>query len=154
MHAKRLLTAVVATATLGLTVAVADQPFKSEIEARQGQFKLLAFNLGPLVGMAQGNAEYDAEVAQIAADNIAALASLHQARLWPAGSGNDALEGTRALPAIWEDTDDFLAKASDLREAALGMQQAAGTDLNALRGALRGLGAACSACHEGYRQPQ
>lgn len=154
MKAKRALTAMVATATLGLTVAVADQPFKTEIEARQGQFKLLAFNLGPLVGMAQGNVDYDAEKAQIAADNLVALASLNQDRLWPAGSGNDALEGTRALPAIWENTDDFLAKAADLREAALAMQQAAGTDLNALRGALRGLGGACSSCHEGYRQPQ
>lgn len=145
---------VAAAATVGLGAALADQPFSSELDARQGQFKLLAFNIGPLVGMAQGNIEYDAATAQMAADNIVALASLHQTRLWPEGSDNDSIDNTRALPSIWENTEDFAAKFDDLGSAARGMQEAAGTDLNALRGQLRSLGGACSACHESYRQPE
>lgn len=145
---------VAAAATVGLGVALADEPFSSELGARQGQFKLLAFNLGPIVGMAQGNIEYDAATAQIAADNIVALTSLHQSRLWPEGSDNESIENTRALPSIWENTEDFAEKFNDLGDAARGMQEAAGTDLNALRGQLRTLGGACSACHESYRQSE
>ncbi len=145
---------VAAAATVGLGVALADQPFSSELGARQGQFKLMAFNIGPLVGMAQGNIEYDAATAQLAADNIVALAALHQSRLWPEGSDNDSIDNTRALPSIWENTEDFSAKFDDLGNAARAMQEAAGTDLNALRAQLRTLGGACSACHESYRQPE
>lgn len=145
---------VAAAATMGLGVALADQPFSSELGARQGQFKLLAFNVGPIVAMAQGNMEYDAATAQLAADNIVALTSLDQSRLWPEGSGNDSIDNTRALPSIWADSEDFAAKFADLRSAALSMQEAAGTDLAALRGQLRALGGSCSACHEDYRQPE
>ena len=143
-----------AAATLGLGVALADTPFSSEVGARQGQFKLLAANIGPLAGMARGNIEYDAETAQRAADNIAAITSLHQDRLWPEGSDNDSIDTTRALPSIWTNNADFMAKFEDLRTAAQGMQAAAGTDLDALRGQLRSLGGACSARHEAHRQPE
>ncbi|MCC5860433.1 MAG: cytochrome c [Gammaproteobacteria bacterium] len=155
MTVKRVLTCVAVAATLGVVgSAIADQPFETEIEARQGQFKLLAFNLGPLVGMARGDIEYDAATAQASADNIAAIASLQQDRLWPAGSDSESVSGTRALPEIWEDTDDVMAKFEELRQAALAMQEAAGSGLDGVRGQLRTLGAACSSCHDAYRESQ
>lgn len=154
MTVKRVLTSVAVAAALGVGVALADQPFQTEIEARQGQFKLLAFNLGPLVGMARGDIEYDAATAQAAADSIAAIASLQQDRLWPAGSDTDSVSGTRALPEIWDDTDDVMTKFEALREAALAMQEAAGTGLDGVRGQLRTLGSTCSGCHDAYREPQ
>lgn len=158
MSAIRMLGATAAVVFLGLAatapVTAQDEPFAAEREARQGQFKLLGFNIGTLAGMAQGRVDYDAAVAKAAADNIAAIAGLDQSRMWPAGSDNESVSGTRALPVIWSDPDGFAAKLAGLREAAASTQQAADTDLNALRGAVRELGAACSACHETYRQPQ
>jgi cytochrome c556 len=158
MSAIRMLSATVAVAFLGLAatapVTAQDESFAAEREARQGQFKLLGLNIGPLATMAQGRIDYDPVVAKAAADNIAAIASLDQSLMWPAGSDNESVSATRALPAIWADPAGFAAKLDGLRSAAGAMQQAAGTDLNALRGAVRELGAACSACHENYRQPQ
>lgn len=124
------------------------------VKARQGQFALYAFNLGPLAGMAQGQVPYDATVAQAAADNLVHLTSLDQSRHWPEGTDSMSIDGTRALPAIWDDLDDFAAKFEALQTAALAMQAAAGTDLAALQAALGPLGGACQACHQANRAPQ
>lgn len=146
---------VVTGLSLGLGVSPAiSQDLSDQIAARQGQFKLLAHNLGPLVQMAQGNMDYDAARAQAAADNLAALAGMDQTGLWPEGSDNGALDGTRALPAIWADLEDFGQKWAGLGEATQAMQAAAGDGLEAVQANLRGVGAACSACHESYRQSQ
>ena len=55
------------------------------IEARQGQFKLYGHNIAVLGGMAQGRMDYDAEMAQTAADNLFHLTRHDQSRLWPEG---------------------------------------------------------------------
>ena len=158
MTSKRIAVAVsscvaMALGMAGLGAALADDQYASQIGARTSQFKLLAFNIGPLVGMAQGNIEYDAAMAQTAADNLATVAAIHQDRMWPEGSDNTS-HATRALPSIWENIDDFQAKLEDLRAATRTLQASAGTGLDGVRSGLRGVGAACSACHEDYREPQ
>ncbi len=147
---------MISAAALGLTLAAgaALADVTPAVEARQGQFKLYAFNLGPLVQMAQGNIDYDADAAGVAAANLAALVSVDQARLWPEGSDNATIEGTRALPAIWDDLEDFASKFSDLQQAVAGLEGSAGTDLDGLRATLGPVGAACSACHEANRAPE
>ena len=139
---------------IGLAAGAALADVTPAVEARQGQFKLYAFNVGPMAQMAQGAIEYDAEVAETAAANLAALVSVDQARLWPEGSDSETIEGTRALPGIWGDLEDFASKFSDLQMAVAELEGAAGEDVDALRGALGPVGAACSACHEDYRAPQ
>ncbi len=130
--------------------ALADNP---AVEARQGQFKLYSFNVGVLAGMAQGEMEYDAEMAQTAADNLYHLTRHDQSRLWPEGTDNESIDNTRALPAIWDDLEGFANRFGALQEAAATMQDAAGTDLASLQGALGGLGGACQACHQEFRGP-
>jgi cytochrome c556 len=149
----RLLSASALAVTLGAGAAAA-QSVTDAVEARQSQFKLFAFNLGALVPMAQGNADYDAEVAAAAAEDLLRLVSLDQTRKWPEGSDNAAISGTRAQPSIWEDPDDFVAKLTALREAVAGLEASAGDGLDAMRAALGPVGAACSACHEAHRAPQ
>ena len=62
------------------------------------------------------------------------------------------IEGVKALPAIWEDMDDFMVKQDGMRVASAAMAEVAGTDLASVQGAIRDLGGACSACHREYRQ--
>ena len=124
------------------------------IGARQGQFKIMALNIGVLGGMARGTVEYDAAQAQIAADNLAAISQLNQAFNWPEGSDMMAATTNRALPAIWENQDDFLAKWAAFGTAATGLQAAAGNGLEAMQAALGPVGGSCGACHDAYRQPQ
>ncbi|MDG4648788.1 cytochrome c [Roseibacterium sp. SDUM158017] len=126
-----------------------DLPFP--VEARQGQMKLMGLNLGTLVSMARGDADYDAETAQAAADNLVALSSIDQRFSWPEGTDNMALIGTRALPEIWESRADFDEKYQALGAAAGGLAAAAGGGLDQMRGALGPVGAACGACHDTYQ---
>lgn len=153
MRLARFSTALALVGALAAGAATA-QSVEDTVAARQGQFKLFALHVGPLVGMAQGNIPYDAELAQTAADNLVILTAVEQTLLWPEGSDNMSVEGTRAQPNIWDDLEDFAAKLDDLRMGAMAMQDAAGQGLDAMRGALGGVGGACSACHESYRAPQ
>lgn len=150
MKSSRVLASAALALVTGAGAAFAD-PIRDAIDARQAQFTLFAYNIGPLVQMAQGNIDYDAAVAQSSADNLGALTHTHQDRLWPEGSDNASVGDTRALPSIWEDLEDFAEKFSALREATAALQDAAGEDLASLQGALGPVGNACSACHEANR---
>jgi cytochrome c556 len=153
MTFKTRLLALAASVALIAPAAMA-QDFEAELKARQGQFRIMALNLGILGGMAQGKIDYDAEQAQAAADSLVAVTTVHQTLLWPEGSDAMMLEGTRAEPSIWDDNADFLAKWSDLGEAAQAMQAAAGQGREAIGPALQQVGGACKACHDAHRTPE
>ena len=123
------------------------------VDARQAHMKLYGFNLGILGGMARGNAEYDAEMASAAAANMAALVKLNQSAYWPMGSDNASIEGTRALPALWENFGDVMKISGDFVAAAENLAAVAGNGLEALQGAIGPVGGACGACHKAYRAP-
>ena len=55
---------------------------------------------------------------------------------------------SEALPAIWENWDDFLSKSEDLEFALEGVDTSTLIDL---RGSLGNVGAACGSCHQKYR---
>lgn len=139
--------AVLATPTFAQDVSGA-------VKARKGQFNILALNLGVLGGMARGTVEYDAAAAQAAADSIVHVTKLDQTNMWPAGSDQMSIDGSRALPVIWEKTDDVMAKWAALGEAATAMAAAAGTGKDALGPNLGAIGGACKACHDTYRAPE
>ncbi|QDY69046.1 c-type cytochrome [Qingshengfaniella alkalisoli] len=144
-----LLAAAILTASTGF--AAAQDQFAGALKARQGQFRNLAFNLGILGSMAKGEVDYDAATAQEAADNLVTVTGISQNLQWPEGSDNGSIDGTRALPDIFTNMDDFRTKWSDLRLKAEEMQAVAGTGQEALGPALGGVGGACSACHDMYR---
>ncbi|EAR51014.1 cytochrome c-554 [Oceanicola granulosus HTCC2516] len=147
----RTLTAASLCAALSAGAALA-QDAEAAIKARQSHMTLYAHNLGIIGAMAQGNMAYDAEMAAQAASDLNALAVLSQQAYWPEGSSNaDGVE-TKALPAIWEDMDDFHSKMDALHEATMAMEGAAGESLEALQGQMQALGGACGGCHREYRQ--
>lgn len=141
-------------ACLALPGAAAAQDADPNVTARIGLMNLYAYNLGVLGGMAQGRMAYDAAAATSAATSLYHLARAGSARMWPAGTDTMSIDGTRALPAIWENMPDFGARAAALRDATESMMAAAGTDLASLQAALGPVGAACGACHQAYRDPQ
>lgn len=149
---KKTLFALAAAAATAGAPALA-QDFDAQLKARQGQFRIMAINLGILGAMAKGEVEYDAGAAQAAADSLAAVTTVSQGPLWPAGSDNFNLEGqTRALPSIWYDNADFVEKWDALGEAAVAMQAAAGEGQAAIGPALAQVGQTCQACHEAHRE--
>ncbi|MGJ8610581.1 MAG: c-type cytochrome [Yoonia sp.] len=148
------LTLLASAAVLSIgTLALADGHTDANpaVKARQSHMQLYSFNLGILGSMAQGKVDYDAAVAQNAADNLAAISSMDETNYWVEGTALDTTDGTKAQPAIWENMDDFLAKQDGIAEASAAMAAVAGTDLASLQGAMGDLGGTCSACHREYR---
>jgi len=148
-----------AAAVLGLVATVAvgadnvDPAVSAAIKARQSHMQLFSFNLGTLGGMAQGKMEYDAQTAQVAANNLVALASVDFHPYFAVGSSNADVSGTRALPLIWEDPEGVLAALATLQAATAEMAGSAGGGLEGLQAAMSALGGACGACHQAYRAP-
>ena len=146
--------AVAGLAACLIASPVLAQDFSAQLKARQGQFRIMALNLGILGGMAQGKTEYDAEAAQAAADTLVAVSMIQQGPHWPEGSDAMSIDGTRAEPSIWDDNDDFLAKWADFGTAAEAMQAAAGNGQEALGPAMGQIGGTCKACHDAHRAPE
>lgn len=132
--------------------AFADAATDRAIKARQSLMQLYAFNLGALGAMAKGTVEYDADAASAIAANLVSLSTLSPAGLWPQGSDIGSYPNTAALPEIWTMYPDIASKSKALSDAATAMKIAAGTDLAALRGAMKPMGGACGGCHKTYRQ--
>lgn len=150
-----LAIAALVGAALAATAVIAQEqasPAETAHEAREAQMHLQAIHLGQIGPMAEGSVEYDAAVAQAAADNLHSLAQMLDAPFyWTPGSAQGEVEDSRALPAIWENMDDLNAEIAAFEEATAALQSAAGTDLESLQGALQGVGQACGSCHESYR---
>ncbi|MHA6323914.1 c-type cytochrome [Roseivivax sp. CAU 1753] len=147
---------VIALASLctALALPAVAQDFSGHLKARQGQFRIMAINLGIIGDMAKGEADYDADAAQAAADSIHAISMVNQPPLWPEGTSEMDLDGTRAKTEIWDNLDDFASKWQALGTQAAKLQSVAGTGQEALGPALGTLGGACKACHDEYRAPQ
>lgn len=149
----KMMVGVLAAGLVMPAVPTFAQDHSGAIKARQGQFRLMALNLGILGAMAKGEMDYDAELAQIAADNLVTVSMINQMTNWPQGSDNGAVEGTRALPVIWENLPDVISKWEDFGTSAQAMQAAAGDGVDGIRGAIGQVGGACKACHDKYRAP-
>ena len=82
----------------------------------------------------------------IHAGALAALAEITPT-LFPPGSGGS---GSEALPAVWENPEDFAKRVSAFREAAANLNDVAGSG-GALGPAVRQVGQTCKGCHDEYR---
>ncbi len=150
---KGIVAGLVTVSALG-SGAVFAQEVEKVIEARQSFMQLYAFNLGIVGEMAKGNTEYDAQLADSAAQNLLALAKMNNSQMWPEGSSNaDAglEEKTRALPEMWSTYPKVVEKQEDLTAALETFATVAGTDLNSLRGGMKAVGDGCKGCHTDFR---
>ena len=97
-----------------------------------------------LARMSREKIEFDESLATSARLNL-----LKFAASTPAVFEDDDLPiNSEALPAIWENWDDFLSKSEDLEFALEGIDTSTLVDL---RGSLGNVGAACGSCHQKYR---
>lgn len=146
------LGAAMIAATTAFAGGHSASPEEKAVKARQAHMQLYAFNLGILGGMAKGEMEFNADLAQAVAGDLAALASASQFAYWPEGTSSDDMEMSRALPAGWEMADETMAKAGALAEAATALAAAAGT-VEGIQGAIGAVGASCGSCHKATRKP-
>lgn len=126
-------------------------PAEDTVAARQGYFKLVNANVGQIAAMAKGDVEYDAAAAQTAADNLVLLAEYDKAHLFVPGTSSADVDGSRALPKIWEDFPGVQAKLADFNAAIANMDVEAGKGRAEMTAALGQLGGSCKGCHDDYR---
>lgn len=122
------------------------------VEARHGFMTMLGINMGQLSGMAKGEIAYDEAAASRAAANIVALTQYDAPALFVEGTSSEDRDDSEALPAIWENPDDFRAKFAALSEAAAGSPEAVAGGQESIGPALQKLGGTCKACHDDYRK--
>lgn len=153
MFLRTAFTGAVAAA-LAATVALAGSHSSepAAVKARKAQMQLHSFNLGILGNMVKGDVEFDAEAAQGAADRLVALTGYGWGAYFPEGTSNFDIEGTRALPAIWDNPDGVNEEREKLHAAAMALAENAGT-LDGLKANFGAVGGSCGSCHEKFRAP-
>lgn len=131
-------------------VALAQADPDNAIKYRQQIFQTLGANLTAVVMNLKGEVSFPDAVA-VHARTVADTAPL----IVPAMAQDTAGQGARdtdALAKIWDNWDDFTAKADDLEAAAVRLAElAGGDDMAALGAQVQEVGAACKACHDDYR---
>ena len=130
------------------SAAFAQEPTAKDLIAyRQGVMEALGKHVGAISMMVRGKVPYDHMVDQ--ANALAATAAT-VGDVFPAGS--DAGE-THALPAIWEQQEDFQSKVTALQDASRNFASvAASGDKAAIGKALGAVGGSCKGCHDDYKQ--
>jgi cytochrome c556 len=146
-HAGKLVLGIAAGALAATAVFAASMHAE-----RETAMKAQGAAGGPLFAMASGKAPYDAAAATTAAEAFLAATKWDPVALFPEGDVEG--EGNRALPAIWENFDDFTAEHDALVAAAETLAVEAGKGLDQLKAALGPVGESCNSCHETYRKPE
>ena len=141
----------------GASAAISGEAEERAVKARQALMQVYAFNLGQLGAMVKGEMEYNADLAKASADNLVKATTMNGMAMWPKGSSMDdeGMAGkTWAKADIWADGSDVGERAKALREAAAQMAEVAGNGLDAVKGAMGGVGGGCKGCHEKFRAPK
>ena len=113
------------------------------IEDRKAKFKE---NVAILRAIQAQIGERDFEAIAAGGRNIADWA-IKMPEFFPEGS-----ESAGALNAIWLDFDNFQSKAAANKEAALQLEQAAGTkDARQIMAAVQKLSGTCKSCHRSFK---
>jgi len=141
---KRLIIGTATTVFLLSTVAHA-----GPVEDRQAFMKENGKLIGALVKVAKGEMDFDAaQVKQMLEDFNKHTQTLDVAALFPEGSGGGE---SKTAPAVWENFDDFTAKAEKLKAdaaTAAGKDPQNAGDVGAI---VQMIGADCGSCHQSYR---
>ena len=145
--------AVAATATLFLSLgtygtAVAEPTMEDIAKYRHSVMEVLAGHMSALAMIVQGKVDQGEFTSSHAAAIASATAEL--SALFPAGSAG---EDSHALPAIWENPQEFKSAVDSARDAgaALGEAAASGERKDVMK-AFAAMGKSCKGCHEKYRE--
>ncbi|MEX0759358.1 MAG: cytochrome c [Tistlia sp.] len=141
----------VLTATLvalsGAALA-ADEP-KNLVDYRSAVMRSLGGHAGAIAAIVKQQVSYDHVAAH--AEAIAATAPAVR-DVFPENSGPDDYAETDALPAIWENPEDFAEALEAFETAAAAFPAAAQSgDRAQILEAFQKLGGSCGACHEDFR---
>lgn len=140
---RNFLMLMVAGALAGAAFAHADVQ-NAHVKARMDAMSAIGAATKVLGEMAKGSAEFDTDTAQAAIARIAT----HAAKVPDLFEVEASDPMSEALPEIWINWEDFVARAEALEQVADKLEINAPEDVGPALGAL---GATCKACHSDYR---
>ena len=140
MRLPRALAAAALTGLMTLPLSASE----GEIDYRSHTMQAIGGHMQAMVDILRQKVSHSAHLT-LHANAMVDLAGIAPT-LFPEGS-----EGGEALPAIWEDPDDFAERLDAFETAAGGLQTAlsSGADVGS---AFQSLGQACKGCHDNYRE--
>jgi cytochrome c556 len=147
-HRRLTGVALVAVLILAAPTTAAAQDGSAVVQYRQSLMEAFRTHMGGVraaLGDAApiGHAEHHAVAFERMAQALA--------NAFPAGSAG---EGSRALPAIWENREDFMNKVSAIQTATAGLVTATRSgDADTIGEALQAVQGTCGSCHDAYRGP-
>jgi cytochrome c556 len=150
---KRTAVGAAVVIALGAVAGAALAQVKPEVlvKQRQSAMTLIGKYFGPLGGMAQGKVPFDAKLVQRNADYLAALSQMP----WDGFDPSTKNEKSRALPAVFEQSDKFKDAGQRMQSEVQKLQQVAkGGDESAIKSQIAALSKACANCHDDFRQKQ
>ena len=122
------------------------------VDTRQGLLKVIGYYIGPMVGMARGQIDYDADLVAANAEKMGKLTAmipdLFKMDTSRSGVDSDSLDG------IWDNSEDFNNKAAVASQRAFELADAAKEGKTAFMQTFGAAGGACKSCHDDYRQKQ
>lgn len=148
---KKALT--LAAAGLMFSSAAFAQPPSAEqraLNVRQAVFTLIAASNAPVGAMVRGRADFDMATAEKSMIRVNQLSMMISDAFAVDTRGADL--DTESLDKIWDNMDNFNAKAEALTDASAAALAAIATgDEDAAKSALSGVGRTCGGCHDDYR---
>ena len=153
MKLRKLSPAIVALVVLGLGLVLvqAQEEETPEIDYRQKLMKGQGASMGSIGDILKYKLPGGSAHVATHAKNISEYATL----IADAFKEEIAAGKTDAKPELWQNWDDFVAKANALNVAGTELAAAAaGGDTRAMMPGVKALGEACRGCHNEYRKPE
>lgn len=138
---------LIATAALAAALGVGTALAAGTKDEREAIMKKIGGAMGQLVAITKDEKPYDAAVVKTALSTIAESVKAFPDQFPPGSEKNSPA----ASPKIWENMDDFKAKADKLHADAEGLLAQLPADKAGVGAAVKALGADCGACHQAYR---
>ena len=154
MNKRLLLTGLAFALGAGVThTALAQVKPEILVKQRQAAMTLQGKYFGPLAGMAQGKIPFNADTVAMNAALLDALSRMPWDGFAPASK--DATVKNAALPAVWSDAGKFKQAQDNFQNAVQALVKVSrGGDEAAQKAAIGGVGKACGACHQDFREKQ
>jgi cytochrome c556 len=146
---KAVIAVAACIAALASGAALAQAKPEDSIAYRQGVYKIVGWNMGPMAAMVKGDKPYNKDAFAKNAANLAAVAPM---ALEGFGPGTDKGAPTKAKAAIWTKMDDFKAKMTKMNDEATKLAAISKTgSLDDIKKQFGALGGSCKACHDDYK---
>ncbi len=140
--------AIASLVTVGISTVHAHKGAKGIVMERMMSMKSMGDGMKSIAAMVTGKAPYDANKTKAISAEIEKHATAIP-KQFPKGSIKGPSE---ALPAIWQDWDDFKGHADDLAKLAGQLASSAENGKTVALGLFAKMGKTCSGCHQDYRQ--